>query len=168
MEEKRPSGPFKRPLRLLFVCSGNTCRSPLAEAIGRRFAEENGIEELEFESAGTSAISGLPASEGALGAARRHGLDLGRHASTLLSREAVEEADLILTMGPAHLDRVLELGGEGKSALLGAFALASDDPGRPAVPDPFGGDDAIYEATFSTLEAMVSAALSRIAEGEEG
>jgi protein-tyrosine-phosphatase len=167
MEERRPPWPSRRPLRLLFVCSGNTCRSPLAEAIGRRFAEESGLRDLEFQSAGTSALPGLPASDGALRAAHRHDLGLERHTSTPLSREIVEEADLILTMGPAHLDRVLELGGEGKSALLGAFALAPGDPHQSAVPDPFGGDDAVYEATFSTLEAMVSAALSRIAEGEE-
>jgi protein-tyrosine-phosphatase len=123
---------------------------------------------VEVRSAGTSTMNGLDASEGALRAAERHGLSLQGHSSMPLSREAVEWADLILTMGPAHLIRVRELGGDGKSALLGAYAGGSDDPMGPAVPDPYGGGDEIYEATFRTLEAMVKAALERFAaEGGE-
>jgi protein-tyrosine phosphatase len=122
---------------------------------------------MEFRSAGTSTTAGLDASDGAHRAAERHGLSLQAHSSTPLSREAVEWADLILTMGPSHLIRVRELGGDGKSALLGAYAGGSDDATGPAVPDPYGGGDETYEATYRTLEAMVRAALERLA-GDRG
>ena len=140
----------------------------MAEVIARRAAVEKGMGGTEFRSAGTSTVTGLPASEGALRTARRHGLTLQGHTSTPLSKETIDWADLILTMGPSHLIRVFELGGDGKSALLGAYAQGSDNAVEPAVPDPFGGEEGTYEATFLTLETMVTAALDRLARGKEG
>jgi protein-tyrosine phosphatase len=141
----------------------------MAEVIARREAEGLGLGGMTFRSAGTSTIPGLPASEGALGAARRHGLTLEGHRSTPLSHGIIQEADLVLTMGPAHSIRVADLGAEGKVELLGAFALPPEgDPGDPAVPDPFGGDDDRYEATFLTLERHVRRVLEWLAQEEGG
>lgn len=161
-------------MRILFVCTGNTCRSPMAEVLCRRIAEEPGRPAVEARSAGTHTREGMPASGGAIRAAGRHGLSLEEHASTPLSPDLVEWADLILAMGPSHLRRVLELGGLGKGVLLGAFAsggFQGDVPGGDdswAVPDPYGGDDAVYEETFRTLERYVDAAMKRLSvESEE-
>ena len=139
----------------------------MAEVIARGLVENGETAEAEVRSAGTSTMDGRPASAGALRAARRRGLDLGDHASTSLSEELIRWADLVLTMGPSHLARVHALGGEGKSALLGAYALARDDALEPAVPDPFGGDHQVYEDTFVTLEGMVRAAMGRFPKEEE-
>ena len=156
-----PSG----PLRILFVCSGNTCRSPMAEILARRAADENGVEGYEFRSAGTSTVNGLPASEGARRAAERHGLSLAGHTSTVLTPSAIEWADLVLPMAPKHLQRVAAAGGEAKAILLAAFAegLESEEE-HFGVPDPFGGDDQTYEATLTTLDALVTAALDRLSK----
>jgi len=141
----------------------------MAQAIAQSKARELNLEKAEFRSAGTSAAPGLPASQGALRAAQRNGLSLEHHQSAALSGALIQWADVILTMGPAHLIRALELGGEGKSFLLGEFAgRESADGPDPSVPDPYGGGDEIYEATFRTLREYVTGALGRLAEEEKG
>jgi protein arginine phosphatase len=151
------------PFRLLFVCSGNTCRSPLAEAIARREILARGWRHLEVRSAGTGAADGDTASKGALSTAGRHGLDLSRHRSAPLTAAALAWADLVLTMAPGHLLRVVDLGGGERVALLTDFAAGDDSRDVPeAVTDPFGGSDEEYEETFLLLERLVGRALHRL------
>lgn len=145
--------------RILFVCTGNTCRSPLAEAITRDLAEQREWA-LEARSAGAGAAPGLPASPGALRAASRHGLDLAAHESRPVDRELVDWADLVLVMGEPHALRVKALGGQAKVATLRTFATGGEE--TRAVADPVGGDDEVYEATFRELENLVRRALDRI------
>src|SRR3954467_3384462 len=93
-------------MRILFVCTGNTCRSPLAEAIARKVAIERGLTDVEAVSAGTSAHEHAPASDGALLVGMERNMDLSIHRAQTLSRETVRDADLIFAMGPHHLERI--------------------------------------------------------------
>ncbi len=145
-------------MHLLFVCTGNTCRSPLAAAIARHMIAERAIPDLTVGSAGTSAWADAPASDGALLVALEHGLELGNHLSRPLARDLVHSAQVILTMGPHHLERADALGGTGRSWLLTDYAYGTPRP----VSDPFGGDLDVYRATYVELEDAIGAVLDRI------
>jgi protein-tyrosine-phosphatase len=147
-------------MHLLFVCTGNTCRSPLAEGIARHALAQRGVQGVTTGSAGTSAWDGAPASDGALLVALEHGIDLGAHEARMLTPAIVEQADLILTMGPSHLERVHALGGASRAHLLAGFA--SHGVVATPVSDPFGGDLGVYRQTFDELHALVEAVIDRV------
>lgn len=148
-------------MKILFVCTGNTCRSALAEGIARREAIDRGLMDVEVSSAGTSAWNGAPASDGALLVALEHSVDLSGHRARQLSREIVMEQDVVLVMGPHHLERAEALGGEGRVHLLTHYA-AHGSTDR-AVSDPFGGDLDVYRATYEELEQEIKRVFDRIA-----
>jgi protein-tyrosine-phosphatase len=151
-------------MHLLFVCTGNTCRSPLAEGIARRLIAERQLADLTVSSAGTSAWPDSPASDGSLLVSLEHGLDISEHRARQLSPEIVAGADIILTMGPHHLDRAEALGGSGRTHLLTAFTGGA----ARAVSDPFGGDLDVYRGTYRELEHEIGGIIDAIARQRQG
>ena len=147
-------------MRILFVCTGNTCRSPLAEALARKVIIERALSEIEVLSAGTSAWDGAPASDGALLVGMERNLDLSPHRAQTLTRELIQDADLVLAMGPHHLERIEALGGTGRSYLITDFASRGANI-RP-VNDPIGGELELYRSTADELEQEVRRVFERI------
>ncbi len=152
---------------IVFVCTGNTCRSPMAAALlRRRLADALAVplEELEalgfrVESAGVSAGYGAPAADPARELLGRRGLDLSAHRSRPLDDELVADAELIVTMTPAHT-----------AAVLGAWPEAEEktivlDP--RGVPDPIGGSLADYEACAEHIDARLEELVAALDLEEE-
>lgn len=158
-ESETPDQVEPTTFNLLFVCTGNTCRSPMAGVIARQALRERGWLSVAVDSAGTAVALGQPAAESAVRVAADRGLDLSRHISIPLTEDLVHWADLILVMTPAHLDAVANLGGADKAALLTDFLPESDEPG---IPDPLGGGDEAYRRTFDILSTAIGAVLRRL------
>ncbi len=145
-------------LAVLFVCTGNSCRSPMAEGLCRSMLAERlrcGPGELaehgvEVLSAGSMATAGGPASYNAVQACRARGVDISHHTSQPLTAELVNQADHIFTMCDHHTETVLAIqpGATAKTDRL--------DPGGD-IADPMGGD----EEAYNSCAARIAEALQR-------
>ncbi|NOU35866.1 MAG: low molecular weight protein arginine phosphatase [Kiritimatiellaceae bacterium] len=110
--------------KLIFVCTGNTCRSPMAEGLMKNLLGPDCG--WDISSAGVHANNGCPASSGAVEALRMLGLDLSGHSSRRLTPALVHNADLLVTMTRGHRDAILAIAPEsaGKVFLLKSFGVA--------------------------------------------
>jgi protein-tyrosine-phosphatase len=141
-------------MHILCVCTGNTCRSPMLAALLRAQLTAAGRLDVLVESAGTGAADGDPASAGAQRAMARRGLDLDGHVSRNLQEVDLSAVDLILCMSSAHAAAVRAQGVPPQMIQV----VQAEQGG---VPDPYGGDDRIYEQCAAVLER----AAHRVAAG---
>jgi protein-tyrosine phosphatase len=153
------------PFRVLMVCTGNTCRSPLAEGILRALVPTD-APSITVASAGTAGFDGAPATRLARDVARSHGVDISAHRSSALMRRALEEADLVLAMTREHEDDVLSLAPDARKQTFLLSEFASGE--REDVPDPVGGTLEDYEAVYAMLDGYLRKALPRIVAMAEG
>lgn len=151
-------------MRILIVCTGNTCRSPMAEVLlAAKLAGDPDLHDSEVRSAGTGAWDGAPASEGAYLVALERGLDLSGHRARLLTSDQVRNADLILTMSESHVGRVADLGGAEKVHTLPAFA--GHPGGIREVDDPVGGEVGRFRAVADVLDDLLDRTVERLRNG---
>jgi len=149
---------MESPIRILFVCAGNICRSAMAEAFLRHLAAGRpGLHHVEVASAGTIAYDGnRPLAPCVTVMKDDYGIDMSAHRARCI--RAGMEAELILTMDPHVTQQVQELGVVGDVQPLGEFA---GSPGEH-VDDPYGGSEEGYRRCARQIERLVGALCDKL------
>ena len=150
-------------VKFLFVCTGNTCRSPMAEGIFRKYLAENlkcDVDQLNkigyiICSAGIMDVAGVPASAEAIAACAAKGIDLTAHRSQGLSKELIEESDLIFAMERMHQQKIIALSHEAANK---CFLLAGDT----GIADPIGHPQEFFDSCADMIEAAVKKRISEL------
>jgi protein arginine phosphatase len=142
--------------RILFVCTGNTCRSPMAEAI----LKSKKIDGLEVKSAGIYAATGSEASAHAKKVLEDHQID-HHHSSNMLNVDSVRWADLILTMTFSHKNAILQQYPDAAAKVFTLKEFTGENYDVDVV-DPFGGNLAIYQETYHELEKLITKAIEKL------
>ena len=154
--------PVANPFRIAFVCTGNICRSPVAEALARAHAENAGLAaRFQFESFGTHGYHvGDGADPRTQATARQRGVDLGAHRARRIVADDCHEADLILAMDRGHERFLRRLASDEVAGRIHLYLpwLAMTD--GPDVPDPYYGE----AEGFVTVHRLLDAAAARLVE----
>ncbi len=144
-------------MNILFVCTGNTCRSSMAEGILKFLLKENNIENINVSSAGLSAFEGQRANEKAIDVLINKGIDIKTHRSRQLTEEIIKTSDLILTMTDSHKKLITNTLPEysHKIYTLREYALKvnseSTENTNIDIDDPYGMDMKTYEETSNEI-----------------
>lgn len=158
-------------MKILFVCSGNICRSPMAAEFLRSRLGDAGLSHVVVDSAGTLGIEGAPASEPAIRVLAEHGVDLSTHRSRGLRREDFRTADLVVPMAIGHVREIERWmhGSDVEVRLLRAFEHGPvPTDGAPDLPDPIGRDEAFYREGFETIRTCVENMIVRLRNADDG
>ena len=143
---------------IIFICTGNTCRSPMAAALATSIFKQNKLN-VAVLSAGVTAGDGYPASQNAILAMEDENIDINPHLSTQISQEILTQAALILTMTTSHLQIVQSIHPTANAHTLAQYANQSGD-----VSDPFGGNLATYRKCAAQIKELLSASVAKLKE----
>ena len=135
---------------IVFVCTGNTCRSPMAEGMFRVLAEKYGLRDVECTSCGLATFSGMPVTDYAVEAAAAYGADISGHRSRQITEYLLREGDLFVCMTQSHADMLSPYLPAEKLCVLGG-----------GIPDPFGGTREEYQNCAAAIYAALETGIQK-------
>ena len=155
-----------KKFEILFVCTGNTCRSSMAEGLLKKALKQRGFGNVNIGSAGTNTLAGSPATLFAVEVAKDRGVDISGHSSRKLSEDMLEQADLVLVMSQAHLERIKKLDRNSlkKTYLLKLFPEKDRREGDFDIRDPIGGTLEDYNQVLLEMEEEITRILPHVEE----
>ncbi|MDA8433266.1 MAG: hypothetical protein M0Z60_09945 [Nitrospiraceae bacterium] len=139
--------------KILTVCTGNICRSPMAEGIFRALLA--GRQAMEVSSAGTHALIGNRATDFALIAAAENGIDISGHRARMLGAQLIRASSLIFCMEPSQVELVLEADPAAYSKTFNLADFSGDDRILTKISDPYGCSLREYRSCFADIDRCV-------------
>ena len=133
-------------MKILFVCTGNTCRSPMAEGIFRAEMEQRGFENIMCQSAGLSPVEGDPVSENAVVVMKEIGVDISEHTARRFTPEEINVWDVYFTMSKTHAYILVQAGVPAERVFVPEY-----------IEDPYGGDLETYRRVRDKLRDEMTA-----------
>lgn len=142
--------------KVLFVCTGNSCRSVMAEGLLKKYLKESGKEHIQVSSAGVIAFDGVPPTASTIKVMQKEGIDVSDFISTGLTAEVIKSSDLILVMEYMHIEEIKRLVPEAESKTFLLRAYGKDEGFAKSslveVPDPMGRPMQDYECTLGIIK----------------
>lgn len=155
---------------ILIVCTGNSCRSVMAEGLLRRFLKARGRDDVKVISAGIGTMPGMMASPYTIEVMKQEGIDVSDHRARTVTEDMIKEADLILGMQPIHIETVLSMVPQAKSKmrllLEYAYENENEKPTNLVVYDPIGKPKEVYESVLMTIKTAIERVAKRICESQ--
>ena len=133
-------------MKIIFVCTGNTCRSPMAEGFFNMFCAQNGNDDVFSVSRGIFADAGASVSEFSVIAAKELGTDISSHKAAQLTFDDISSADYVFTMTSSHKELISNTFPGLSDKIFSMSDVASAD-----IPDPFGGDISVYRESAKAI-----------------
>ena len=157
--------------KILFVCTGNSCRSPIAEGLLEKMFKEENVQNIEVFSAGTNSIPGIPPTRETIEVLRKEGIDISDHRSTCITYDLISQADLILVMEKVHREKILTMNPGVKNKVFLLREFAGDSRGTYPIGkgdetldiyDPIGQPISVYEKCLLEIKDVLKRSLQKI------
>lgn len=145
----------KKKRVIVFVCTGNTCRSPMAQGLLQSYLDEKGIANVEVRTAGVMTIPGLLPTPEAVQVMDAAGIDIKKHRSAPLTPEMIRKADLILGMTPFHVQFALRLSDDARNRTFLLKEYTKSDLKNYQITDPMGATLEVYKRVFREIKLAI-------------
>lgn len=156
---------FKKRRMILFLCTGDICRSPMAVFYGRTKMDEKLSKSLELRGSGVMTVSSLLPAQETVIVMKEDNIDVTPHRSTKLTKELVKRADLILGMTPFHVQMAKRISDLAKGKTYLFMEYVEDNPKQYQIADPMGGTLETFKTTYKNIKKAVDKLLDMEAKG---
>ncbi|NLT71394.1 MAG: low molecular weight protein arginine phosphatase [Verrucomicrobiaceae bacterium] len=151
--------------KILFVCTGNVCRSPMAEGFLRHLAKEAGAD-IEVGSAGLGAMEDMDPSRHSVTSMKEEGIDISRQRSRMLTPEMIEEYTHIFGLGTGHVEAIRSYFPEAQEKTFVLREFVAEEGLDLEVPDPIGGDLDEYRVARNLIKEAMPSILRFVLTGD--